>query len=128
MKEKLLELLVEKIISSESDVKNTHVSQTYGYGVIGKFCIIRSYDAGVFFGTVEHFDDVKRIVKLTEARRVHYWVGAASLSQMAVDGLSQDGSRISVVVPEQVILNVIEVITCSAKAALNLREYKIWSK
>lgn len=128
MKEKLLELLVEKIVGSETDAKNTPVAQSYDYGIIGKVCIIRSYDAGVFFGVVEHFDDVKRIVKLKDAQRVHCWVGAASLSQMAVDGLSKEGSRISVNVPEHLVANVIEILPCTEKATGALRRYSVWTK
>ena len=52
-----------------------------------KYCIIRTYSAGVFAGFIE-----KRIEKETvirQARRLWYWDGAASLSQLAVDGVKK---------------------------------------
>lgn len=39
--------------------------------VIGEYCIIRSYGAGVFFGIVEEVED-NYAVKLSSARRIHY--------------------------------------------------------
>lgn len=51
--------------------------------------IIRCARAGVFFGYLADKDLSKGIVKLKQARRLWYWSGAASLSQIAVDGTSK---------------------------------------
>ncbi len=50
--------------------------------------IVRTYSAGVFYtpdDIQERSQDGKRGV-LTNARRIWFWKGAASLSQLAVDG------------------------------------------
>jgi hypothetical protein len=52
--------------------------------MIGKKVIIRSDRAGVFFGTLSEKNGSE--VTLTNCRRLWYWDGAASLSQLAVDG------------------------------------------
>ena len=52
--------------------------------MIGKKVIVRGDRSGVFFGTLAERSG--REVKLTGCRRLWYWDGAASLSQLAVDG------------------------------------------
>lgn len=53
-----------------------------------RYVIVRTYSAGVFAGTLEsQSKDGKRVV-LRDARRLWYWRGAASLSQLAVRGTS----------------------------------------
>ena len=50
-----------------------------------KYVIVRTYSAGVFAGYLESRKGKE--VRLTKARRLWYWNGAASLSQLAVDGV-----------------------------------------
>ena len=52
-----------------------------------KYVIVRTYSAGVFAGTMESRNGQE--VVLTNARRLWYWSGAASLSQLAVSGTSK---------------------------------------
>ena len=52
--------------------------------MIGRYCMVRSKSAGVFAGTIEKLDG--QTATLTKARRIWYWDGAASLSQLATDG------------------------------------------
>jgi hypothetical protein len=49
--------------------------------------MVRTHSAGVFAGTVETLDG--KVAKLSNARRIYYWDGAATLSQLAVDGTSK---------------------------------------
>lgn len=49
--------------------------------------IVHTYSAGVFAGTLE--SKIGKEVILSDARRLWYWAGAASLSQLAVDGVSK---------------------------------------
>ena len=53
-----------------------------------KFVIVRADRAGVFFGKLKNYDAVTCTVELTECRRLWYWNGAASISQIAVLGWS----------------------------------------
>lgn len=49
-----------------------------------KKVIIRGERSGIFFGTIVERNG--REVKLSNCRRLWYWSGAASISQLAVDG------------------------------------------
>ena len=51
------------------------------------YVIVRTYSAGVFAGTLE-FHDGKEVT-LSNARRLWYWDGAATLSQLAMEGVSK---------------------------------------
>ena len=93
---------------------------------ITQYSIIRTYSAGVHFGVVKSREG-KEVV-LTDARRIWYWEGAASLSQMAVDGVSKPKNcKFSVTVPEITLTEAIEIIPCTRKAAtciLGVPEWK----
>ena len=92
---------------------------------IGKTVIVRCNNAGVFFGTLKEYDNASREAVLGDVRRIHYWQGAASLSQVAMDGVGIN-SRLTMVVPEMVVMEVIEITPCSDKAIENLEGQKIW--
>lgn len=92
---------------------------------IGKKVIVRCNRAGVFFGTLKEYDNASREAVLGDVRRIHYWQGAASLSQVAMDGVGIN-SRLTMVVPEMVVMEVIEITPCSDKAIENLEGQKIW--
>lgn len=87
--------------------------------------IIRTYSAGVFAGFIK-----KRIggeVILTNARRLWFWSGAASLSQFAVEGTSNpSGCKFPVEVPEITLLNVIEIIPMTDKAIASMDAVLVW--
>jgi len=51
-----------------------------------KFVIVRTCVMGVFAGFLEP-ESTETIKVLTDARRLWFWSGAASLSQLAVDGV-----------------------------------------
>ena len=90
-----------------------------------KYYIVRADRAGVFFGHIEEKDGSE--VTMTEVRRLWYWEGAASLSQLAVEGTSRpEGCKFTVTVPEMVILGVIEIIPCFDKAAGSILGVKEW--
>ena len=52
--------------------------------------MVRTYSAGVFMGEIVSKDG--QTVVMRNARRIWYWDGAASLSQLAVDGTSKPGN------------------------------------
>ncbi len=92
---------------------------------IGKKVIVRCNNAGVFFGTLKEYDNASREAVLGDVRRIHYWQGAASLSQVATEGVGK-GSRITMVVQEMAVMEVIEIIPCSSSAIDNLDNFKVW--
>ena len=82
---------------------------------IGKKVIIRGYRSGVEFGTLVAHNG--REVTLHDARRIWTWAGAASLSQLAMEGtLKPDDCRFAVSVNSITILDAIEIIPCTDKA------------
>ena len=90
-----------------------------------RFYIVRADRAGVFFGHIR--ERVGSEVTMTNVRRLWYWSGACSLSQLAVDGVKNpNGCKFTVVVPEMTILGVIEIIPVSEAAVKNIEAVKPW--
>jgi hypothetical protein len=89
--------------------------------------IVRADRAGVFFGEIKERNGSE--VTMTNVRRLWYWDGACSLSQLAVDGTSSlDDCKFTVTVPEMTILGVIEIIPCSDVAATSINSVKTWKR
>lgn len=90
-----------------------------------RYVIIRARDAGCFAGilTARNGDTVT----LKDARRLWYWDGAASLSQLAVDGTSRpDTCKFPVAVPSQEVLGVIEILDTTQQARDSIAGVPIW--
>ena len=91
--------------------------------------IIRASRAGVFFGTVKEVNDTAagREVVLKDSRRIWRWFGAASISQLAVEGTKEpDRCMFTVVVPEHSVIQVIEIIPCSEEAIKSIEGVRVW--
>jgi len=89
------------------------------------YVIVRTYSAGVFAGTIVDKDGKE--VKLKNARRLWYWDGAASLSQLAVDGTSKpENCKFPTTVPSIFLTEAIEIIPCTEKAKLSIESVAIW--
>ena len=99
--------------------------------LIGKKVIIRSYGAGVFFGTlneVEKCED-KWTVELLNCRRLWKWAGACSITQLAVDGTHSPSECIfTVTEPSIVVSSVIELHECSEAAVESIESVREWKK
>lgn len=94
---------------------------------IGKRVIVRAYGAGVFFGTLA--EKAGDEVMLTDARRLWYWDGAASISQIAMEGVKRpDNCKFTIAVNEIVIEKVIEIIPCTDEAIANIEAVKVWKR
>jgi hypothetical protein len=93
----------------------------------GKTVIVRTYSAGVFMGTLESRKGQE--VVLTDARRIWYWAGAASLSQLAVDGTSNpSGCKFPVAVPRVELLQAIEILDVTPKAKASIGAVPVWKQ
>ena len=92
-----------------------------------EYVIVRSGQAGVFAGYLdEHVGDT---VRLLESRRIYYWAGAATLSQLACDGTSKpDLCKFPVALPSHTILGVCEILPTTEKARLSLAGVKVWAE
>lgn len=99
-------------------------SQVAGH-FTGKYCMVRTYSAGVFAGWLQRRD--RDEVLLTDARRIHMWEGAASLSQLATSGTSApDQCRFPEPVAEVLLLGTIEIIPITEKAAASIASVPVW--
>ena len=95
--------------------------------MIGKYVMVRTYSAGVFAGTLKR--KTGKEVELKNARRIWYWTGAASLSQLAVEGTSNPkGCKFPCEVPSVTLTEAIEIMTISAKARKSIEEVPIWQQ
>ncbi len=94
---------------------------------IGKKVIVRCDRAGVFYGTLKEKDGQEAC--LTNVRRLWYWDGAASLSQMAVEGVSKPREcKFTIRVPEMIVEQVIEMIPCTKQAVASLEAVAEWKR
>ena len=92
-----------------------------------KYYIIRGIDSGVFFGQIASRSGQE--VELRNVRKLWYWDGACAAEQLAVDGVTNPrGCRFTVVVPEMVVTDAIQIIPCSNKAANVLAGVKEWKR
>lgn len=95
----------------------------------GDIVMVRSTNAGVFFGTLIRKDLENGVVEMANARRVWYWDGACSLSQLATDGTSKpSGCKFPVATATATILGVIEIIPMTDKAIKSLEGVKVWEQ
>lgn len=92
---------------------------------IGKYVIVRGSRSGVFAGTLAAKDGTE--VTLTDCRRIWYWEGAASISQLSIDGTSRpDNCKLPAPVGEITILDAIEIIPCTEKAEASIKAVSEW--
>lgn len=119
----MLKELIKEILKEELTQKpaTTHQSP-----MIGKICMIRTYSAGVHFGELVSKNGQNVVLK--NARRVHYWAAACSLSQLAMEGDKKPNDcRISMPVDTIELDQVIEVIPMTDEAYKNLSSV-VWKK
>lgn len=94
---------------------------------MSKYVIVRTYSAGVFAGFLQSRSG-KEVV-LTNARRLWYWKGAASLSQLAMSGTSNPtGCKFPVAVDRVELLEAIEILDCTDAARKSIESVLVWSE
>ena len=93
----------------------------------GDYIICRTYSAGVFAGTLVARKGKE--VELKNARRLWYWDGAASLSQLSVDGVARPGNcKFPCEVPYVVLTEAIELLPVSRQARESIASVTIWKR
>ena len=87
--------------------------------------IVRTDRAGVFFCEIKERRGSE--ADLINARRIWYWDGAASLSQLATEGVTKpQNCKFTVTVDSCTVLGVIEIIPCTEKAVKSINGVKVW--
>lgn len=90
-----------------------------------KYYIVRTYSAGVFVGYITKKNGKE--VEMTDARRIWYWSGAASLSQLAMEGVKNpEDCKFPCAVEKVLLTEVIEIIECTEEAKKNIDDVPIW--
>ena len=91
-----------------------------------KYVIIRGHNSGAFAGILESRTGTE--VVLRDARRLWYWTGAASLSELAQRGTSSPATcKFPAPVDRHTILDAIEVIDVTDAARASIASVKPWS-
>ena len=89
------------------------------------YVIIRCTQAGVHAGELVSRKGTE--VELKNARRLWYWTGAASLSELAVYGSKNPPNcKFAACVPKHEILDACEVIHCQPAGEKMIREQSEW--
>lgn len=92
-----------------------------------KYVIVRTYSAGVFAGYLKSRTGQEVVLK--KARRIWYWEGAASLSQLAQSGTSKpDKCKFPEEVDTIELLNAIEILDCTMAAQKSIMDVKVWKQ
>jgi hypothetical protein len=87
--------------------------------------IVRTFSAGVFAGYVASRNGQEVVVK--KARRLWRWEGAASLSQLAMEGTScPKECKFPCEVDSVLLLNAIEILDVTEKSKKSISEVAIW--
>ena len=92
---------------------------------MSKMVIVRTYSAGVFAGYLVSRKGQE--VVLRDARRLWYWKGAASLSQLAIDGVKYPNEcKFPAPVSRVTLLNTIEILAVTAAAEACIKAVPEW--
>lgn len=90
-----------------------------------KYVIVRTYSAGVFAGFLESKKGQE--VTLSNARRLWYWKGAASLSQLAIDGVKYPNEcKFPAPVSEIQLTQAIEILAVTPTAKKTIESVAVW--
>lgn len=91
------------------------------------YVIIRSENAGCFAG--ELISRTGHEATLTNCRRLWYWEGAASLSQLATRGTSKpSGCKFPSPTEHHTVLGVIEIIQVSETGRNSIEGVPVWQE
>lgn len=89
--------------------------------------IVRTYSAGVFAGEVTHREGKEVTIK--NARRLWYWSGAASLSQLAQSGTSDPKNcKFPETVDSITVTEAIEILNVTDEARKSIEGVPVWRR
>ena len=105
---------------------HTYVRQDVLPETDANYVIVRGDRSATFAGELQ--SHAGQIVTLSNARRLWYWSGAASLSELAIRGPSNPAKcKFPAAVPEVTILDAIEIIPCTVAAVKAIAGVPEWT-
>lgn len=93
----------------------------------GQYVILHATNAGVFAGVLDAYDPTTRTAQLTDARRIWYWEGAASITELALRGVAHPTRCKIPGSASEIVTEIIELIPCTPAAETNLRAVPEWT-
>ena len=91
------------------------------------YVIVRTQSAGVFAGLLEKRNGAE--VTMRNARRLWMWVGAASLSQLCMEGVKKPNEcKFPCKVNKVELLGVIEILNCTETARTSIAGVPTWKQ
>lgn len=91
----------------------------------GKYCLVCGQNSGIYVGEVAKHNGAEMLLK--NARRIYYWSGAATVMQIAVEGVKNpENTKFTICVGEIGLFDVISVMPCTEKAQKAIEELKEW--
>ena len=91
------------------------------------YVIVRTYSAGVFAGYLKSRNGQEGII--LKSRRIWYWDGASSLSQLAMEGTQKpENCKFPCEVEKTTLTQIIEILECTEKSRLSIKNVKIWKQ
>ena len=92
-----------------------------------RYVIVRTYSAGVFAGELESRKGQEVVMR--NARRLWYWDGAASLSQLAMEGTTKpQNCKFPCEVDRVELMQAIEILDVTDKAKESIKGVKVWQQ
>jgi hypothetical protein len=124
-----MNMATKKTTAKKTATKKTAAKKAAPKPWTGRYVIARCRDAGVHAGYIVSTDEHHTVLR--DSRRIHYWSGAASLSEIAVYGLNPDKcstSRIAAVVPSLRLRDsdVCEIIVCTDAGRQSVEGMPAW--
>lgn len=94
---------------------------------MSNYKIVRTYSAGVFAGTIESRNGQEVVMR--NARRLWYWDGASTLSELSMMGTSKpENCKFPCEVDRVELLQVIEILDCTEQAEKSIKGVEIWTQ
>lgn len=94
--------------------------------LINKHVIVRSHEAGVFFGILIAKKGTE--ITLKNARKFFRFSGANTVEDIATKGaLNVNDCKLTISVSEIVISNFVQILPCTKKAIDQIKKIPIWT-
>ena len=84
------------------------------FTLIGKDVVLKTRGGSIFAGTVE--SKVGTELMLSRSRRIWFWRGAFTLSEISLTGIDKAGSRVATEVPAVVVTDAVEILPLTPAA------------
>lgn len=93
---------------------------------LNRKCIVRGDRSGVFFGNVKAIEG--KVVEMNNVRRIYYWEGANSISDLAIQGTKKPQKcKFTKAVNQLLLTDVIEINVCTDEAIENIESVQEWT-